>query len=117
ALVGDAAHPVSPYAAYGMGMAIEDGYFLTRGFGGRNLTPDVVAQGFAAYEADRVAYCNHQVEFARKLGNQFHRAPAPVAWLRDQIFDRTGVLQKIVEKDYLADAEAMSLRLKELHVA
>ena len=27
-LVGDAAHPTSPYAAYGAGMSIEDGYFL-----------------------------------------------------------------------------------------
>lgn len=28
--LGDAVHPVSPYAAYGMGMAIEDGYYLAR---------------------------------------------------------------------------------------
>src|SRR5947209_2991508 len=27
-IVGDAAHPTSPYAAYGAGMSIEDGYFL-----------------------------------------------------------------------------------------
>ena len=27
-LLGDAAHPTSPYAAYGAGMSIEDGYFL-----------------------------------------------------------------------------------------
>ena len=64
-----------------------------------------------------MAYCNHQVEFARKLGNQFHHAPAPVAWLRDQIFDRTGILQRLIEKDYLADAEKMSMQLRELHVA
>jgi hypothetical protein len=32
--VGDAVHPVSPYAAYGMGMAIEDGYFLARALDG-----------------------------------------------------------------------------------
>jgi 2-polyprenyl-6-methoxyphenol hydroxylase-like FAD-dependent oxidoreductase len=29
-LLGDAAHPTSPYAAYGAGMSIEDGYFLAR---------------------------------------------------------------------------------------
>ena len=28
-ILGDAAHPTSPYAAYGAGMSIEDGYFLT----------------------------------------------------------------------------------------
>ncbi|MCB1361752.1 MAG: FAD-dependent monooxygenase [Rhodobacter sp.] len=117
ACVGDAVHPVSPYAAYGMGMAIEDGYFLARSFEGRDLDPAVLAAGFARYEAERVAYCNHQVEFARKLGNQFHHAPAPVAWLRDQIFDRTGILQRLIEKDYLADAEKMSMQLRELHVA
>ena len=27
-IIGDAAHPTSPYAAYGAGMSIEDGYFL-----------------------------------------------------------------------------------------
>jgi 2-polyprenyl-6-methoxyphenol hydroxylase-like FAD-dependent oxidoreductase len=29
-LLGDAAHPTSPYAAHGAGMSIEDGYFLAR---------------------------------------------------------------------------------------
>lgn len=117
ALIGDAAHPVSPYAAYGMGMAIEDGYFLARAFDGRELSPANVAAAFARFETDRVAYCNHQVEFARKLGAQFHNAPAPVAWLRDTIFDNTGILQKTITKDYLADAEKMSLLLSELHVS
>jgi hypothetical protein len=32
------------------------------------------------------------------------------------VFDRTGLLQSIVEKDYLADAERMSMSLKEFHV-
>lgn len=118
ACVGDAVHPVSPYAAYGMGMAIEDGYFLARSFGGGDLSDPAVRQkGYATYEAERVAYCNHHVEFARKLGNQFHRAPRPVALLRDLVFDNTRVLQKLIEKDYLADAERMSLALRELHVA
>ena len=29
-IIGDAAHPTSLYAAYGAGMATEDGYFLGR---------------------------------------------------------------------------------------
>ncbi|MBD8893302.1 FAD-dependent oxidoreductase [Roseibium litorale] len=115
--LGDAVHPVSPYAAYGMGMAIEDGYFLARALGQTDLSDRAsVESAFAAFEAERVAYCNHQVEFARKLGNIFHRMPKPLAWLRDQVFDRTRILQSMVEKDYLADAERMSLALRELHV-
>jgi 2-polyprenyl-6-methoxyphenol hydroxylase-like FAD-dependent oxidoreductase len=98
--VGDAVHPVSPYAAYGMGMAIEDGYFLARALAGIDLSNrPAVEAAIARYERERVNFCNHQVEFARKLGNVFHYAPAPLAWLRDQIFDRTGILQKMVEND------------------
>ena len=37
-LVGDAAHPTSPYAAYGAGMSIEDGYFLGRQLAGVDLS-------------------------------------------------------------------------------
>jgi len=117
ACVGDAVHPVSPYAAYGMGMAIEDGYFLARTLGGRDLTDLAgVTEAFRRYEAERVQYVNHHVEFARELGKRFHHAPAPVAWIRDFIFDHTSFLQRLVERDYLADAEKMSLQLMELHL-
>lgn len=116
--LGDAVHPVSPYAAYGMGMAIEDGYFLARELGGVDLTDlPAVSQAFARYEKERVAYVTHQVEFARKLGGQFHHAAAPVAWIRDKVFDNTKVLEKLITKDYLKDAEVMSLSLRELHVS
>lgn len=114
--LGDAVHPVSPYAAYGMGMAIEDGYFLGRALEGRDLTRDVVDQAFARYQEERVDYVTHQVEFARELGDRFHKAPKPVAFIRDMVFDNTGILQKVLTKDYLQDAETMSLKLKELHV-
>lgn len=117
ACLGDAVHPVSPYAAYGMGMAVEDGYFLARALGGRDLSDlGGIKEACARYEDERVAYVNHHVEFARKLGDQFHKAPAPVAWLRDTVFDNTKVLEKLIRKDYLKDAETMSLHLKELHV-
>jgi 2-polyprenyl-6-methoxyphenol hydroxylase-like FAD-dependent oxidoreductase len=117
ACVGDAVHPVSPYAAYGMGMAIEDGYVLARAMQGKDLANmSTIEAGCTRYEGERVDYVTHHVEFARKLGDQFHKAPAPVAWLRDTVFDNTKVLDKLLRKDYLADSEKMPLLLKELHV-
>ncbi len=117
ACVGDAVHPVSPYAAYGMGMAIEDGYFLARALSGQDLSQlSQIRSACKTYEAERVAYVNHHVGFARTLGDRFHKAPAPLAWLRDMVFDHTPLLQRLLSKDYLQDSETMSLHLKELHV-
>ena len=45
------------------------------------------------------------MDFARVLGQRFHRSPKPLAWLRDLVFDNTGILQKLVTKDYLGAAE------------
>lgn len=115
--IGDAVHPVSPYAAYGMGMAIEDGYYLMRALGGQDLTAQTVKAGFARYDEERVTYCNHHVELARKLGRMFHALPTPAAVLRDLVFDHTPFLKVTMEKDYLADSEVQTLALSELHVA
>lgn len=115
ACIGDAVHPVSPYAAYGMGMAIEDGYYLAKFLGGRDLSSDIVAEAFSFYEAERLDYANHQVEFARKLGNIFHKMPAPLAALRDVVYDNTKILGRQISKDYLSEQEAMCLSLTELH--
>ncbi|NHO67403.1 FAD-dependent monooxygenase [Aestuariicella hydrocarbonica] len=115
--LGDAVHPVSPYAAYGMGMAIEDGYFLGQALQGCDLSDvESVKRSFSEFESQRVAYVNHHVEFARKLGNVFHQLPYPLAKLRDLVFDKTSVLEKMIHKDYLKDQEAMSLSLEELHI-
>lgn len=114
--LGDAVHPVSPYAAYGMGMAIEDGYFLGRALSGCDLgNRERICAGFSTFEDDRVAYVNHHVEFARKLGNIFHQLPYPLAKIRDFIYDNTKVLDRMISKDYLSDAEKMSLLVQELH--
>lgn len=117
ACLGDAVHPVSPYAAYGMGMAIEDGYFLSRALARTDLSDAAaISTGFARYEEERVDYVNHQVEFARMLGDRFHKMPLPLAKVRDFVFDNTGVLNALIRKDYLATAEQMSMLMTDLHV-
>lgn len=115
--VGDAVHPVSPYAAYGMGMAIEDGYFLARALDGVDLRDlRAVNAGFELYEEERVDYVNHNMEFARFLGRMFHSVPRPLANIRDMLFDYTPLLSNFLKTGYLKKAEEETLRLKELQV-
>ncbi|THW98632.1 hypothetical protein D6D13_10561 [Aureobasidium pullulans] len=106
--LGDAVHPVSPYAVYWMGMAIEDGYYLARALDGVDLRrfPDVTA-GFGIYEGERVAYF---------LGRMFHGLPWPLARIRDCIFDYTPFLSKMMNKRYLEKAETETMGLKESRV-
>ena len=95
-LVGDAAHPTSPYAAYGAGMSIEDGYFLGVALRGVDLTdPDAVARALQSYEDPRKPHTAKQVQMAWMLGKVFHHAPAPLRPLRDFVFDHTPFLQKV----------------------
>ena len=115
--VGDAVHPVSPYAAYGMGMAIEDGYYLARALDGVDLRDlQSFKAGCEIYEGQRVDYVNHNMEFARFLGKLFHAVPRPFANIRDLIFDHTPVLSRYLKEGYLKKAEEETLRLKELQV-
>lgn len=117
ACVGDAVHPVSPYAAYGMGMAVEDGYYLAKMLEGVDLRDKkAVTAGFELYEKQRVDYVNHNMVFARWLGWMFHSLPYPLARLRDLVFDYTPFLQRFLEKGYLEKAEIETMGLKELHV-
>jgi 2-polyprenyl-6-methoxyphenol hydroxylase-like FAD-dependent oxidoreductase len=111
--VGDAVHPVSPYAAYGMGMAIEDGFWLARCLADADLANrQQLAQGLASYDAQRVAYTNNQAIMARRMGYLFHRTPWPLSALRDAVLNHTGFLEHVMVKDYLKDAEAQMLALK-----
>ncbi|KAI9039434.1 FAD-dependent oxidoreductase [Aspergillus affinis] len=115
--IGDAVHPVSPYAAYGMGMAIEDGYYLAKSLEGVDLRdPRAVTAGFELYEKQRLDYVNHNMEFARFIGRIFHSLPWPLAKLRDLIFDFTPFLSHFLQKGYLDNSEKETLGLKELHV-
>ncbi|MDP5181663.1 NAD(P)/FAD-dependent oxidoreductase [Blastococcus sp. BMG 814] len=95
-LVGDAAHPTSPYAAYGAGMSIEDGYFLGVALRGVDLTDlAVVRQALQSYEDPRKPHTAKQVQMAYVLGKVFHHAPAPLRPVRDFVFDHTSFLQRM----------------------
>ena len=95
-LAGDAAHPTSPYAAYGAGMSIEDGYFLGVALRGVDLTDlDAVRQALQSYEEPRKPHTAKQVQMAYVLGKVFHHAPAPLRPIRDFLLDHTPFLQKV----------------------
>jgi len=95
-LCGDAAHATSPYAAYGAGMSIEDGYFFGRELRGVALTDlAAVRTALQSYEDPRKPHTAKQVNMARMLGKVFHHAPAPLRPIRDFVFDHTPFLQKM----------------------
>jgi 2-polyprenyl-6-methoxyphenol hydroxylase-like FAD-dependent oxidoreductase len=96
-IVGDAAHPTSPYAAYGAGMATEDGYFLGRRLAGVDLRDHAaVRAALDAFETPRKPHTARQVQQAWMLGKIFHHAPAPLRPVRDAVLDHTPFLQKVV---------------------
>ena len=96
-VIGDAAHPTSPYAAYGAGMATEDGYYLGRKLAGLDLSDHaVVSEALQEFEAPRRPHTAFQSQTAYKLGQMFHHAPRPLAPLRDVFFDHTPFLQKVI---------------------
>ena len=96
-IIGVAAHPTSPYAAYGAGMATEDGYFLGRQLAGINLSDyAAVRAALDAFETPRKPHTARQVQQAFILGKVFHHAPAPLRVMRDAVLDHTPLLQKVV---------------------
>ncbi|MEH3076758.1 MAG: NAD(P)/FAD-dependent oxidoreductase [Quadrisphaera sp.] len=96
-LAGDAAHATSPYAAYGAGMSIVDGYFLAQRLAGVDLADTgAVTRALEAYEQPRIPHTTAQVQQAYVLGKVFHHCPAPLRPLRDLVLDRTPLLQKQV---------------------
>lgn len=96
-LAGDAVHATSPYAAYGAGMSIVDGYFLGQQLATTDLadTPAVVS-ALGGYDEARIAHTSEQVQLAYMLGRVFHHVPTPIRPIRDFVFDHTAFLQKQV---------------------
>jgi 2-polyprenyl-6-methoxyphenol hydroxylase-like FAD-dependent oxidoreductase len=106
-LLGDAVHPASPYAAYGAGLAIEDGYFLAKFLGGRDLhDAAALSASLARYEAEREPYTYGVIKNAQNMGNLFHHAPAPLRKLRDFVFDHSRLPGKFIRDGYLKESEA-----------
>ncbi len=96
-LVGDAAHPTSPYAAYGAGMSIEDGYFLARELAAVDIgNTAAVTEALQKYEDRRKPHTARVSQEAYHTGRMFHHLPAPLRPIRDLVFDQTNFLQKMV---------------------
>jgi 2-polyprenyl-6-methoxyphenol hydroxylase-like FAD-dependent oxidoreductase len=96
-LVGDAAHPTSPYAAYGAGMSIEDGYFLANELAAVDLADTAATRrALQAYEDRRKPHTARVVQEAYMTGKAFHHMPALLRPLRDLVYDHTPLLQKVV---------------------
>ena len=96
-LIGDAAHPTSPYAAYGAGMSIEDGYFLARELAAIDVTNTAQVRGaLERFEQQRIPHTIKITQGAYFTGKIFHHCPAFLRPLRDWVFDNTPFLQKMV---------------------
>lgn len=107
-LIGDAAHPTSPYAAYGAGMSIEDGYFLGRVIAETDLTDTAaVTAALNRFEAPRREHTSKMSTAAYTQGKLFHHAPPVVRQVRDLVFDHTPLLQKAIADRIPADIYKM----------
>ncbi|WES64396.1 NAD(P)/FAD-dependent oxidoreductase [Microbacter sp. GSS18] len=116
-LAGDAAHATSPYAAYGAGMSIGDGYTLAQELTDVDLADTAaVTAALRRYDDRRIDHTTGQVQQAYILGKVFHHAPAFLRPVRDFVLDHTPMLQKQVgEKspgEIVAQLEEMGDGLK-----
>ncbi|MGO1543466.1 MAG: FAD-dependent oxidoreductase [Gulosibacter sp.] len=94
-LVGDASHPTSPYAAYGAGMSIEDGYFIAETLAAVDATDtEAVAAALQQFEDKRKPHTGPVSQQAYFTGKIFHHVPALLQPLRDFVFDHTSFLQR-----------------------
>jgi salicylate hydroxylase len=93
ALIGDAAHPMTPFLAQGAAQTIEDADALARRLG----ETDKVEAALAAYSADRVARANRVQREATMQGRIYHLS-GPFALARDltmRALGPEGVLKRL----------------------
>lgn len=101
AVLGDAAHATNPYAGYGAGMAVVDGFYLACAFADVDLGDTAaVSAVLAQYEADRKPETDAVVAFAYMMGQLMHTPNKLKALSRDLLLDRTPFLRKQLAKQY-----------------
>ena len=101
-----------PYAAYGAGLAIEDGYFLAKALAGQDLRDLAkLSATLAQYETEREPYTYGVIKNAQNMGNLFHHAPLPVRKFRDFVFDHSRIPGEFIRKGYLKETEAQVRRV------
>jgi salicylate hydroxylase len=96
ALIGDAAHPMTPFLAQGAAQAIEDADALAR----RLADADDVADALAAYSADRVARAGRIQHDALAQGRIYHLS-GPLAFARDLAMGVLGPKRLLDRYDWL----------------
>ena len=96
ALIGDAAHPMTPFLAQGAAQAIEDAGALAR----RLDDADDVAVALAAYSADRVARASRIQRDALAQGRIYHLS-GPLAFARDVAMGVLGPRRLLDRYDWL----------------
>lgn len=79
ALLGDAAHPMTPNLGMGGCQAIEDAVVLADAIAREGERPAALAR----YQARRLTRANGFVERSRRLGQLAHVRPAALRWIRD----------------------------------
>ncbi|MFD2416515.1 FAD-dependent oxidoreductase [Amycolatopsis pigmentata] len=115
AVMGDAAHATNPYAGYGAGMAIVDGFYLACTLAGVDLSDRAaLSPVLARYEADRKPETDAVVAFAYMMGQLMHTTNPVKRFVRDLLLDHTPFLRKQLAKQYgdaLTSAFAMVVEL------
>ena len=106
-IAGDAAHPTSPYSAYGAGMAIEDSYYLANYLIKADLTNNnEISEALDIYEKLRIDYTNEFVEMAKKMGYVFHTSSAIGRTIRDFLIDHTPLFRIMFKKAYMGEVQS-----------
>jgi 2-polyprenyl-6-methoxyphenol hydroxylase-like FAD-dependent oxidoreductase len=97
ALLGDAAHPMTPNLGQGGCQAIEDAVVLATALARhRGVQPALLH-----YQKRRLARANSFVVRSRRFGQIAHLRPAPMRWLRDRALRAipTGLTARAAARD------------------